>query len=375
VLLAGYLARLGFTPAEIGLLVTATLFGSGALTLTVGLIAPGHSPRRMLLGAAVMMAGTGIGFAYFQQFWPLLFVAIVGTLNPSSGDVSVFLPLEQASLASLARGARETTASFARYNVVGSLSGAFGALGAGVPELIARRVSASVLSVERSVFLVYAAVAAVVAWFYAGMSELALDRGASAPIVRARSAVWRLALLFSLDSFGGGFVVQSLLALWLYRRFHLSVGSAGVFFFISSLASAASQFMSPRLAARWGLVRTMVYTHVPANLLLMLAALMPTLESSLACLLLRACVSSMDVPARQAYVMSIVPPNERARAASITNVPRSLASSLAPSLAGLLLQRTSFGWPLLCAGALKVTYDLLLLAQFRDVEPASDRLS
>jgi predicted MFS family arabinose efflux permease len=367
-MLAGYLARLGFTPAAVGAVVTGTLFGSGVITLAVGFVSHRISSRRLLLFAAFSMLATGLGFAAFTGFWPLLLVAIFGTMNPSNGDVSLFLPLEQAALAGLVVGKRATTALFARYNVIGSFSGALGALAVGVPELLARWCSIATLAAERAVFVVYGAVGALVALLYAQTAEAPVTRAPHQALVTSRAAVLRLSALFSLDSFGGGFVVQSLLALWLFRRFHLSLSAAGAFFFLSSLASSLSQFLSPRLAARIGLVKTMVYTHVPANIFLMLAALMPTLWLTLLCLLLRASVSSMDVPARQAYVMSVVPPEERAAAASVTNVPRSLASAVAPALAGLLLERTTFGWPLLCAGALKLTYDFLLLALFHKTE-------
>ena len=368
VMLAGYLARLGFTPVAVGAIVTGTLFGSGVVTLVMGFVAHRISSRRLLLFAAFLMLATGLGFAAFTSFWPLFFVAVLGTMNPSNGDVSLFLPLEQAALAGLAAGRRATTALFARYNVIGSFAGALGALAVGLPEVFARWCGVAPLAAERSVFVVYSAVGAFVAWLYAQAAEAPVARTARQPLVASRAAVLRLSALFSVDSFGGGFVVQSLLALWLFRRFHLSLSAAGAFFFVSSLASSLSQFLSPRLAARIGLVRTMVYTHVPANLLLMAAAFMPTLGLTLVCLLLRASVSSMDVPARQAYVMSVVPPEERAAAASLTNVPRSLASAVAPTLAGLLLERTTFGWPLLCAGALKLTYDFLLLAMFHKAE-------
>lgn len=368
VMLAGYLARLGFTPVAVGALVTGTLFGSGIVTLIVGLTAHRVSSRNLLLFAGLLMLGTGVGFAAFSSFWPLFLIAVVGTLNPSNGDVSLFLPLEQAALARLVAGRRATTALFARYNVVGSFSGALGALAVGLPDLLARWGGLAVGAAERSVFLVYGAVGGVVTLLYAKLADPPVVRASASPLVKSRQTVLRLAALFSLDSFGGGFVVQSLLALWLFRRFQLSLALAGAFFFVSSLASSLSQFLSPRLTARIGLVRTMVYTHIPANLLLMAAAFMPTLGLTLLCLVLRASVSSMDVPARQAYVMSVVPPEERAAAASVTNVPRSLASALAPTLAGLLLSRSNFGWPLLCAGALKVTYDLLLLGLFRKTE-------
>jgi MFS family permease len=368
VMLAGYLARLGFTPVAVGAIVTGTLFGSGVVTLGVGFVAHRFSSRRLLLFAACLMLGTGLGFAAFTGFWPLFLVAVFGTMNPSNGDVSLFLPLEQAALASWVTGRRATTALFARYNVIGNFAGALGALAVGLPGLLAQWCGVANLAAERAVFLVYGAVGGFVAWLYAGTAEAPVARAARQPLVASRAAVLRLSALFSLDSFGGGFVVQSLLALWLFRRFQLSLSAAGAFFFASSLASSLSQFISPRLAARIGLVRTMVYTHVPANLFLMAAAFMPNLPLTLLCLLLRASVSSMDVPARQAYVMSVVPPEERAAAASVTNVPRSLAAAVAPTLAGILLSKTNFGWPLLCAGALKLTYDVLLLGLFRKTE-------
>jgi predicted MFS family arabinose efflux permease len=185
--------------------------------------------------------------------------------------------------------------------------------------------------------------------------------------------VLRLAALFSLDSFGGGFVVQSLLALWLFERFDLSLQAAGSIFFAAGLLTAASQLLSARLAGRIGLIRTMVFTHLPANVFLILAAFMPTLELAVLFLLLRMALSQMDVPARQAYVMAIVRPEHRAAAASVTNVPRSLAAALAPWLGGALLGVSSFGWPLVAGGALKIAYDLLLFARFRAHEPWDER--
>ena len=181
------------------------------------------------------------------------------------------------------------------------------------------------------------------------------------------------AALFSLDSMGGGFVIQSLLALWLFRRFNLSAGIAGLFFFFGGLLGALSQFVSSWLTARIGRINTMVYTHLPSNVFLILAALMPGVRSTLLCLLARYAISSMDVPARQSYVMAVVAPEERAAAASVTNVPRNLASALAPLPAGAMLDLTTFGWPLVCAGTLKIVYDFLLLAQFRSLKPPDER--
>lgn len=369
VTLAGYLTRLGFTTVQVGAIVTGTLFGSAALTIGVGLTAHRLELRRLLMGAALLMLATGLGFAGLDRFWPLLVVAIVGTLNPSNGDVSVFLPLEQAALARAAPDGVTRTSLFAWYNVLGTFAGALGALAAGLPELAARHGHASLAAGERAVFLVYGAVGVVVLFIYRGLPAATATAIKTAPLLRSRRIVLKLAVLFSLDSFGGGFVVQSLLALWLWKRFDLSMATAGTIFFVTSLAGALSQFLSPRVASRIGLVRTMVYTHLPANLCLVAAGLMPRLELAVMFLLLRATVSSMDVPARQAYVMAVVPPEERAAAASVTNVPRSLAAALPPFLTGLMLEHTTFGWPLVCAGLIKAAYDLILLWQFRAHAP------
>jgi len=370
VLLAGYLTRLGFTPFRVGALVTGTLLGSAALTTAVGLAGQGIERRRVLLFAALLMLGTGIGFAGLSAFWPLLLVAVVGTLNPTAGDVSVFLPVEQAVLAETVPGG-ERTAVFAWYNVAGTLAGGLGALASGVPEMVARLAGADPLAAERGGFLFYAAVAAGVAAIYRRLSP-SVERAAlagQAPLARSRRVVLQLATLFSLDAFGGGFVVQSLLVLWLYRRFQLSVASAGAIFFGAGMVGALSQFLSAKLAARIGHVRTMVYTHLPANLFLVAAGVVPSAPLAITFLLLRASLSSMDVPARQAYVMALVPPEERMAASSVTNVPRSLAAAIPPVFAGILLDRSAFGWPLVLGGVLKVLYDFLLLMQFRALRP------
>jgi len=373
VLLAGYLARLGFTPLAIGAIVTGTLLGSAALTIAVGLLGHRLERRHVLLGAAALMLATGAGFAGLTAFWPLLAVAVLGTLNPSAGDVSVFLPTEQAVLAQAVR-ARDRTTMFAWYNLSGTLAGALGALASGMPELLARRYGVDITAAERAGFVFYAGVALVTAAIYRGLSPAVEHRVASPgrPLARSRRLVLGLAALFSLDSFGGGFVVQSLLVLWLYHRFQLSVATMAAVFFVAGLVGAVSQFVSARVAARIGLVRTMVYTHLPANVFLALAGVMPNAPLAVLFLLLRASLSQMDVPARQSYVVAVVPPEERAAAASLTNVPRSLATAVSPLLAGIMLEHSSFGWPLVCGGVLKAIYDLLLLARFAAVEPLEE---
>ena len=369
VLLPAYLLALGLGTLEVGLLSTATMLGSAAATLAVG--AWGHRAGSgvLLRAAALLMCATGVGFALLGSFGPLLVVATVGTLNPSSGDVSVFLPLEHARLAGAAAG-RARTALFARYSVLGALCAALGALAAGLPDALVRGAGLARLDALRAMFVVYALLGlAVFALYRRTPPAAAAGTPAPAPLGPSRGVVVRLAALFSVDSFGGGFVVQSLLVLWLHRRFQLDQRTTAAVFFVAGTLAALSQVLSPRVAARIGLIRTMVYTHLPANLFLIAAGVMPTAPLAIACLLLRMSVSSMDVPARQAFVMAVVPPEERAAAATVTNVPRSLAAGLAPLIAGALLQKTSFGWPLIIGGALKAIYDLALLVQFRAVAP------
>lgn len=372
VLLASYLSDLGFSPGQIGVLITGTLLGSAALTLIVGLIGYRLRPRRILLAASGLMLATAAGFLGVTSFWPLLVVAIVGTLNPSAGDVSVFLPTENALLTQTI-DSRSRTALFARYNLGAFFFGALGALASGLPSLVARHEGWDLLNAERSGFVVYGAVAVTVAFIYSGLSldPEGVTRGGG-PLVKSRALVLRLSAVFSLDSFGGGFVVQSLLVLWLFERFDISAEMAGAVFFVAGLLTASSQLVSAWLASRIGLVRTMVYTHIPANLFLVIAALMPTAPLAILFLLLRTSLAQMDVPARQSYVMAMVPPEERAAAASVTNVPRSLVQAVAPALGGAMLNASSFGWPLIAGGLIKVTYDVLMLLQFRNQRPEEE---
>jgi len=373
VLLASYLLDLGFSAGQVGVLITGTLIGSAILTLGVGIFGQVTNPRTILLTAAGLMLATGVGFASITDFWPLLLIAVAGTLNPSGGDVSVFLPTEQAFLSGAAAGVTRT-ALFARYNLAGLFCAALGALFSGVPVAIARSQDWNLVDAQRTGFVIYAAVAVTVALIYRGLPrpEPSAPRQRSAPLAKSRDVVLRLTALFCLDSLGGGFVVQSLLALWLLKRFDLSIEEAGAIFFAAGLLSAFSQLASAWLAERIGLIRTMVYTHLPANLFLIAAAFMPSAPLAVAFLLMRMALSQMDVPARQSYVMAIVPPEERAAAASVTNVPRSFAAAFSPALAGYLLSRTTFGWPLVLGGCAKVVYDLLLLAQFQSRRPQDE---
>jgi MFS family permease len=372
-LLPVYLITLGLSPFQVGIIATGTLLGSAALSLGVGLCAHRFGYRTLLLAAAVLMAATGFAFAAVSDFWPLLVVAVVGTLNPSSGDVSVFLPLEQAVLAHVASD-RERTALFARYSLTGALAGAFGALAAAVPDAIVTGGHATTKQVLEAMFVLYGLIGVGAGFVYRRLPGrlAAAEHTPVAPLGPSKRIVFTLATLFSIDSFGGGFIVQSMLALWLFERFELSTTVAGTIFFWTGVLSAFSYLVAVRIAKRIGLVNTMVFTHLPANLMLVAIPFVPHLAWVIVLLFLRSALSQMDVPTRGSYVMAVVSPPERPAAASITAVPRSLASALSPLVAGYLLGISTFGWPLLIAGVVKTVYDLSLLVMFRAVRPPEE---
>jgi MFS family permease len=374
VALVGYLAAIGLSDARIGVVVAATLLGSALLTLGVGLRGHRVGRRRLLQLVSLLMIATGLGFAAAPSFWVVLVVAFIGTMNPSNGDVSVFLPTEQALLPQTAPDAQRT-ALFARYALIGSLVAAVGSLSAGLPQWLGQQLDISTEAALRWGFVGYAALGVVILLRYRTLSP-AVEPKAEAPHVAlgpSRGIVYRLAALFTLDACGGGFVITALLVLWLQHRFHLSIAVSGAVFFWAGLLSAFSALVAVRIARRIGLVRTMVFTHLPANGFLILAAFMPSAPLAVAALLVRSALSQMDVPARTSYVMAVVSPAERPAAASVTNVPRSLASVVPPVLAGWLLGHSTFGWPLVIGGTLKIAYDLLLLRQFRHIRPPEER--
>ncbi len=373
-LLPVYLTALGFDAAQIGIAATLALLGSALFTLGVGWLGTRIGDRTTLLVASALMVVTGIALAGSSHYAAILLVSLFGTLNPSSGNASVFVPPEHSLMANGAK-AEDRTRMFARYGLIGAMAAAFGALLTAAPDYLA---SAGMdrLTALRAMFLLYAVIGALIGLVYA--------RTAPPPVVPnsgsetrsmlgpSKVIVFKLMALFSIDSFAGGFIVQSLLALYLFQHFGMSLAAAGMFFFWSGVLSAFSQPMAAWLAKRIGLVNTMVFTHIPANVLLILAALSPRLDVALGLLLVRSFLSQMDVPARSSYVMAVVTPPERTAAASLTALPRSLATAAAPALSGMLLAAGLNAWPLILGGALKIVYDLLLLWMFRHVKPPEE---
>jgi MFS family permease len=372
IILPAYLSAIGLSPGQIGIVVSASLLGTALFTLAVGFFAPRHDLRNLLLGGAVLMAATGLAFPNVDRFAVIAIVAFIGTINPSTGDLGVLVPLEHAMLAHGVPD-RERTHTFARYSLIGALAMAAGSLAAAAPDLMAPA-GIETLTAFKIMFYAYATLGLTSAALYRRLPHRQMQEARpSAPLGPSRGIVYRLAALFSLDAFAGGFVVQSLLVLWLFERYDLSLSTASVFFFWATTLSAFSYPVAAWLAKRIGLVNTMVFTHIPSSLFLILAAFSPNLTLTLGLLLARAALSQMDVPTRTSYVMAVVTPAERTAAASVTAVPRSLASSLSPAVAGALLATSFSGLPLVLCGVLKIAYDVALLFSFRHTKPPEEQ--
>jgi MFS family permease len=371
IILPAYMTTLGFDAAAIGAVATVSLLGTALLTLVVGMIAPRYDMRALMLFGAVLMAATGVAFPHVEHFSLIALVGFVGTINPSAGDLGLLVPLEHAMLARSATDQARTRV-FSRYSLIGALSAAAGSLASSLPDFLDKE-GIDNLGAFRWMFYGYAALGVAAGLLYSGLPRAHAEEKSHAPLGSSRRVVYKLAALFCIDSFAGGFIAQSLLVLWLFERFDLSLSAAGVFFFWSSTLSAISYPVAAWLAKRIGLVNTMVFTHIPSSVFLILAALAPNLYVALGLLLLRSALSQMDVPTRTSYVMAVVTPAERPAAASITTVPRSLASAISPAIAGVLLTTAFSGLPLILCGTLKIAYDFALLFSFRHIKPPEER--
>jgi MFS family permease len=378
VLLGVALAGEGFTPVAIGALITVSLVGDMVGTYVIGLFADTWGRRRTLALLALLMAATGIIFGLVTSYPVLLATAFIGTLGTSASETAPFLPIDQTMIAQVSMPEQRTSV-FGRYNLVASFSAALGALAAGLPGLLTR-IGLPLASGVRMMFGVYAVLALIVE----GLS-LRLSSDVEAPphrpqaqcrssrlvptLHRSRGIVWRLTALFSVDALAGGLVVQSLMALYFLERFGVPLTMLSILFFGANLFSALSFLAAVPLARRFGLLNTMVFTHLPSNVLLILVAFAPTFPIAATLLLLRQALSQMDVPTRQAYTMALVAPEERTAAASVTSLARSVGSSTSPFISGLLLQGPLLvlGLPFILAGTLKAAYDLTLWSIFRHV--------
>ena len=371
-LLPVYLTSLGLGALEVGIVATLALLGSALTTLAIGFVGARFDQRALLIAASGLMIATGLAFAAADAYAIIVVIAFAGTINPSAGNVSIFVPLEHAVLARSVTAAQRT-AMFARYGLIGAIAAAAGSLAAANPEFMAT-IGISQLTALKLMFVFYALLGAAGALTYARLPpEPPLPQASAGALGPSRGIVYRLAALFSVDAFAGGFAVQSLMALWLFDKFGLSLAAAGIFFFWAGLLSAFSYPVAAWLARRIGLINTMVWTHIPSSVCLILAAIVPDMYVALSLLLVRFALSQMDVPARSSYVMAVVTPAERTAAASFTSVPRSLAATASPALAGALYAAGYQAWPLVICGALKIAYDLALLWTFRHVKPPEEQ--
>ncbi|OLB06190.1 MAG: MFS transporter [Gemmatimonadetes bacterium 13_2_20CM_69_27] len=367
VVLVFYLTSLGLSASQTGLLLTLTLAGDTVVSLYLTTRADRIGRRRMLIIGAALMAAAGLIFAYTRDVLFLILAGTIGVISPSGNEVGPFLSIEQAALSQVVP-ARSRTAVFAWYTLVGSVATAAGSLSGGV---------LAQLESYRAVVLLYAAFGVLLLFLFTRLSPAAEvrmpDAGSAAAaamqtllgIGNSRDVVLKLSGLFALDSFAGGFVVQSFAAYWFYLRFGVDPRTLGAIFFGANVLAGMSALLASRLAARFGLVRTMVFTHLPSNLLLILVPLMPNLPLAILVLFARFSISQMDVPTRQSYTMAVVAPEERSAAAGITGVARTTGAAMAPMFAGLLFARPALiSVPFFIAGTLKVVYDLLLYRGF-----------
>ena len=381
VILVFYLVGLGLTETQTGLVLTLTLVGDVVVSLYLTTRADRIGRRRMLIVGSLLMAGAGLAFACTSNLFFLILAGTIGVISPSGHEVGPFLSIEQAALSHLVP-ATSRTEVFAWYTLVGSVATATGALFGGlVTQVLQQRFMPPVAS-YRAVVLIYAALGVVLAFLFTRLSVIVevnsgddiREKTRFFGIARSRSIVLKLSSLFALDSFGGGFVVQSFAAYWFYLRFGVEPKTLGAIFFSANLFAGVSALLASRLASRIGLVRTMVFTHLPSNVLLILVPLMPTLPFAVLVLLFRFSISQMDVPARQSYTMAVVPAEERSAAGGFTGVARTTGAALSPLFAGFLFGRLSLiSTPFFIAGTLKIAYDLLLYRSFRRLRPPEER--
>jgi MFS family permease len=380
VILALYLAATGLTEPQIGLLFTLTLLGDALITLWLTTSADRWGRRNVLLVGSILMAGAGLTFVLTRNYILLVLAAIIGVISPADKDIGPFLSVEQSSLTHVLPDQKRTQA-FAWYNLAGSFASAVGALSGGWLASLLQQNGQSALEAYRVIVIGYALGGLVLFLLFINLSSAieVTTRSGSAKLVlglhRSRGVVFKLSSLFALDAFAGGLIVQSMMAYWFHLRFGVDEKTLGSIFFGVNILAGISALLAIQIARKIGLINTMVFTHLPSNILLMLVPLMPTLPLAIGLLLVRFSISQMDVPTRQSYTMAVVDPDERSAAAGVTAIARSVGAALSPTLTGLFLAApTLLSLPFLLSGGLKIIYDLLLFREFRAVKPPEENL-
>jgi MFS family permease len=380
VVLVLYLAALGMSDPAIGLLLSLTLIGDTVISLWLTTHADRVGRRRVLLVGAGLMVAAGAVFAVTREPLLLLVAATIGVISPSGNEVGPFLAIEQAALTQKIDAARRTSI-FAWYNLVGSVATAIGALASGLLAQALQAAGAPPLESYRAVVIGYAAIGIALALGFLQLSpavETPVSANASIAtrlgLHRSRRVVLRLSALFTIDAFGGGLVTQSLMAYWFHLRWGVEPALLGAIFFGANVLAAVSALSAAGLATRFGLIRTMVYTHLPSNVLLILVPLMPSLPLAIAVLLARFSISQMDVPTRQSYTMAVVDPDERSAAAGVTGIARTLGASVSPLIAAPMVGVAALAAvPFYLAGGLKIAYDLILYRLFSSAPPPEEQ--
>ena len=375
VLLGIYLAEVGFSASQIGYVVGAGLAGAAAASLVAAFLGDRHGRKRMFVEVALLSAAGPIVVAMSDSLWIVMAAAFLGMLNGMGRDRGAALVLDQAVLPALL-GHEERTRAFAIYNVLKDLGHGLGALLAGVPAILEKSAHVSAVEAQRTGIGFYTVALAVTAVAYFGLThkiELSPDLTVKGISPETRRTLWRISSLFALDSLGSGFFTSALLSYFFFERFGASAGAIGVLFFLSRIANAASYFGATWLARRIGLLNTMVFTHIPSSLLLVLVAFAPSFPVAAALFLLREILVEMDVPTRTSYVMAVVEPNERTLASGVTSLARTAGWAVSPFFAGILMQKVSLATPLFLGAGIKIAYDLALFVAFRNVRPPEER--
>ena len=379
VILALYLIAAGLTETQVGLLFTFTLIGDAGITLWLTTSADRFGRKKTLVVGALLMAGAGLGFVLTRNYILLVIAAIIGVISPSGNEIGPFLSVEQASLSQLVSNEKRT-GYFAWYNLAGSFATATGALTGGCLAQSLQNIGWSLFDSYRFVLMGYAIGGFVLLLLFLNLSS-AIEVAPQPDNLKrllglhsSRKVVFKLSSLFALDAFAGGLIVQSMFAYWFYVRFGVEAGTLGSIFFGANILAGISALLAIRIARMIGLINTMVFTHIPSNILLIILPFMPSLPFAIGLLLLRFSISQMDVPTRQSYTMAVVDPDERSAASGVTAIARSVGAAISPMLTGLFFSIPALlSAPFVLSGSLKIIYDLMLFREFRAVKPPEEK--
>jgi len=377
IILAIYLTSAGYDALHTGIIITATLVSSSFFTLFAGVFGDRIGRRRTLMLFAGLMSISGTIFAFTTDYYLLLLAALIGFINPTGVNFGAFITVEQAIIPQTSSD-RKRNYAFALFSTIGTLAMAVGTLMAKVPEFLRVEYGYDLVNSFQPLFMLYALIGLVTMFIYAALSKNTEVKGTT-PVKKVmlsketKSIVKKLSLLFGIDSFAGGFVIQSWVAYWFFVKFALPENEIADIFFIAGILTAVSYVLAAKIASKIGLVRTMVFTHIPANILLIPLALAPTLHIAMAIYMLRMFLAQMDVPSRQSYVVAIVKPEERVAVAGVTNLSRNIPFSASPMLVGYMFQFVSLTFPFIFSGVLKTIYDLLLYRSFKKIKPPEEQ--